>query len=277
MKKDRIIVHCLLANEERFVWYAINSVLPFVDRITVWDTGSTDRTVAIIKSIRSPKIKFVEKGQVDAEGHTKMRDQMLQETDRAKYDWLLILDGDEIWSETMFQKMLTEAAKKKPIAVVVKTVNFVGDIYHRTPESAGRYRFGDKIGHYNLRLINLQAFNLSVAGPHGQQTYFTGQTPLQDLPEGKLLFLEDVYYFHATHLPRSRSDQATLKRSFKRKYELGGVVPTLLLPKIFFEKKKPAMIPDVDSAAPLSFWLLASLLTIPRRLKRILFSPKAGY
>ena len=277
MKKDRIIVHCLLANDERFVWYAINSILPFVDKIMVWDTGSIDRTISIIKSIKSRKIEFVEKRQVDAEGHTKMRDQMLQETDREKYDWLLILDGDEIWSETMFQKMLTEAAKKKPIAVVVKTVNFVGDIYHQTPESAGRYRFGDKIGHYNLRLINLRSPELHVAGPHGQQTYFTGRTPLQDLPEGKLLFLEDVYYFHATHLPRSKNDQVTLKRSFKRKYELGEVVPTPLLPKIFFEKNKPAMIPNVDAAAPLSFWFLAAALTIPRRLKRILFPPKAGY
>lgn len=277
MKKDRIIVHCLLANDERFVWYAVNSILPFVDKIMVWDTGSTDKTTAIVKSIGSPKIEIMEKGEVNARGHTLMRDLMLQATDKNKFDWLLILDGDEIWPETMFQKMLTETKNKKPIAVVVKTVNFVGDIYHRIPESAGRYRFGDKIGHYNLRLINLHSPKLHVAGPHGQQTYYTGLTPLQDLPEGKLLLLEDVYYFHATHLPRSRNDQTTLKRSFKKKYELGQVIPTPFLPKILFEKKKPAMVPDVDSAASLSFWFLAALLTIPRRLKRILFPSKAGY
>ncbi len=275
MKKDRIVVHCLLANDERFVWYAINSVLPFVDRIMIWDTGSTDRTVAIIKSIRSKKIEFVEKGRVDAEMHTKMRDQMLQETNKTKYDWLLILDGDEIWPETMFQKMLTEAEKKKPIAVVVKTVNFVGDIYHRTPESAGRYRFGDKIGHYNLRLINLRSPKLHVAGPHGQQTYFTGQTPLQDLPEDELLSLENVYYFHATHLPRSRNDHATLKRSFKRKYELGQAIPKGQLPEIFFNH--PNIIIDVTQ--PMNFYIFIWCLfnTIPRRIKRLIVPPKYGY
>ncbi len=277
MKKDRIIVHCLLANEERFVWYAINSVLPFVDRVMVWDTGSTDRTVAIIKSIKSPKIKFVEKGQVDAEGHTKMRDQMLQETDRAKYGWLLILDGDEIWPEKMLLQLMTMAQREKPLAVVVKTVNFVGDIYHKTPESAGQYRIGGKTGHLNLRLINLNSPDLSVAGPHGQQTYFSRRTPLQDLPSDKLLILENVSYFHATHLRRSSADQKTLKRPFKRKFELGEMTRIDRLPEIFFCKERPTIVPDITAKAPLLFWLLAALLTIPRRLKRILFPSKAGY
>ena len=57
---NKIIVHCLVANEERFVWYALQSVLPYVDQVMVWDTGSTDKTVEIIKAIKSPKIIFKE-------------------------------------------------------------------------------------------------------------------------------------------------------------------------------------------------------------------------
>lgn len=277
MNKSRIIVHCLVGNDERFVWYALNSVLPFVDKIMVWDTGSTDQTVPVIKSIKSDKIELVEKGIVDAENHTKMRDQMLAAADKNKYDWLLILDGDEIWPEKMFQQMIKEAGKNNPTAVVVKTINFVGDIYHKTPESAGRYRFGEKIGHYNLRLINLKAPDLHVAGPHGQQTYFSGSAPLQDLPTGKLLLLDDVFYFHATHLERSTYDRKTLKRAFKRKYELGERLKKDALPKIFFRKDRPALVPEVSSRAPLSFWLLAILLTLPRRLKRLLLPGKPGY
>lgn len=277
MKRNRLIVHCLLANDERFVWYAINSVLPYADKVMIWDTGSSDQTMAIVQSIDSPKIEIVENGVVDAPGHTRMRDLMLQATDMNKFDWLLILDGDEIWPEKSFHQMIIAAEKSKPWAVVVKTINFIGDIYHKTPKSAGKYRFGDKIGHYNLRLINLRSPNLRVAGPHGQQTYYTGQTPLQNLPEDKLLLLEDVYYFHATHLARSRHDRMTLKRSFKRKYELGEKISIPLLPKILFEKKKPVIVPNVDSPASLSFWFLAALLTLPRRLKRILSTSKAGY
>lgn len=277
MKTGQIIVHCLVANDERFVWYALNSVLPFVNKIMVWDTGSTDKTIPIIRAIQSDKIELTEKGEVSAEGHTKMRDLMLSATDKSNYDWLLILDGDEIWPEKMFHLMVEEASKNNPTAVVVKTVNFVGDIYHKTPESAGRYRFGEKIGHYNLRLINLKASDLHVAGPHGQQTYFAEQTPLQDLPTGKLLLLDHVSYFHATHLERSTKDRNTLKRAFKRKYELGETIKRSDLPEIFFQRERPMLVPDVIRKAPLSFWLAAALLTIPKRLKRLLMPPKSGY
>ncbi|MBU1256082.1 hypothetical protein KKA49_00135 [Patescibacteria group bacterium] len=58
MTRIKIIVHCLVKNEERFIWYAIKSVLPFVDKIMVWDTGSTDKTIQIIKSIKSKKISL---------------------------------------------------------------------------------------------------------------------------------------------------------------------------------------------------------------------------
>ena len=48
--KNRITVHTLVKNEERWIWYALKSVLPFVDQIIVWDTGSTDKTTAIIRA-----------------------------------------------------------------------------------------------------------------------------------------------------------------------------------------------------------------------------------
>lgn len=277
MKQGRIIVHCLVGNDERFIWYALNSVLPFVDKIMVWDTRSTDMTMTIIRTIQSDKIELTEKGEVSAKGHTKMRDQMLKETNKSKYDWLLILDGDEIWPERMFNQMVEEAAKNNPTAVVVKTVNFVGDIYHRTPESAGHYRFGEKIGHYNLRLISLKTPDLHVAGPHGQQAYMSDATSLQNLPPDKLLILDNVSYFHATHLERSSYDQKTLKRAFKRKYEWGETINRTDLPEIFFQKERPILVPDVTGKASLSFWLAAALQTIPKRLKRFLIPPKSGY
>ena len=46
-----ITAHCLIKNEENFVWYAIKSVVDFVDKIIVFDTGSTDKTVELIKKL----------------------------------------------------------------------------------------------------------------------------------------------------------------------------------------------------------------------------------
>ena len=45
MKND-ITVHCVVKNEERWIWFAINSILDIAEKILVYDTGSTDKTVA---------------------------------------------------------------------------------------------------------------------------------------------------------------------------------------------------------------------------------------
>ena len=51
MSKIRITAHMMVKNEARFVWYSIMSVLDYVDRIRIWDTGSNDGTVEIIESL----------------------------------------------------------------------------------------------------------------------------------------------------------------------------------------------------------------------------------
>ena len=104
LPKSKIIVHCLVKNEERFIWYALQSVLPYVDHVLVWDTGSTDKTLDIIRSIKSSKISLKTFKSVSATLHTKLRQQMLQATPKDKYDWLMILDGDEVWPEASIKK-----------------------------------------------------------------------------------------------------------------------------------------------------------------------------
>lgn len=275
--ENKVIVHCLVKNEENFIWYALQSVLPFVDKVMVWDTGSADKTVSLIKAIKSPKIEFAKKGSVDALGHTAMRQQMLDQTDKKKYRWLLILDGDEVWGEQELTQMISLANKKNPSAVIVKTINFVGDIYHQMPASEGKYEIAGHKGHLNIRLIDLRLPDLKIENPHGGQTYSTRGVALQNLPSGKLLFSNKLFYFHATHLERSSLDRTTLKRSFKRKYEVGEKIVREALPPIFFAKR-PSGVPEVTQKMNFNTWLLCVVETIPKRLKRFLFpSKKSGY
>ena len=148
MPKSKIIVHCLVCNEERFIWYALQSVLPFVNKIMVWDAGSDDSTQKIIQSIATPKIEFNEVGKVDAQGLTTMRQKMIEET-TSDYDWLMYLDGDEIWTNN-YLKIATQFVQTHPEyeTVVTRSHNLVGDIYHRLPESAGRYHLAGKFTLY---------------------------------------------------------------------------------------------------------------------------------
>ena len=267
----------MVKNEENFIWYAIQSVLPFVDKIMVWDTGSEDKTVEIIKSIDSPKIEFVEKGSVDSSTHTKLRAEMLANTDKKKYRWLLILDGDEVWRKREISKMVAVANEIKPSAVVIRTVNFVGDIYHKLPESSGKYEIAGQKGHLAIRLIDLTLKDLKIMNPHGGQTYTTSNTAVQDLPKDKLIYSDDIFYFHTTHLKRSTYDSSTLKRSFKRKYEIGKKIEINQLPNIFFGKH-PDIVPDVTSKMNFIVWLRCVAETLPKRFKRKLFpSKKSGY
>ena len=91
-----IDAHCLVVNEERWIWYSLMSILPYVDRVVVWDTGSSDDTVSIIKSISNPKIVFKQYGLVDKQSFTQARQAMLTASDA---DWVILVDGDEVWPD----------------------------------------------------------------------------------------------------------------------------------------------------------------------------------
>ena len=269
MRIPKIIVHCLVKNEENFIWYAIKSVLPFVDKIMVWDTGSTDNTVEIIKSIKSFKIDFKEIGSVDSKSFTKARNDMLIATAKQKYDWLMILDGDEIWPSHAIRKILKHIdTNPETQAVFVRTINVIGDIYHKQPESAGHYKIKGITGHLGLRFINLkQVPGLHVSLPYGKEGYFSQDDVLiQKLPNVDFV---ETSYLHATHLKRSSKDIFTLKRGFKRKFEIGEKVDRNILPQVLF-KKHSAIVKNVTRRMSPVSWLLCVVETLPRYIKRIL-------
>lgn len=275
--KPKIIAHCLVKNEERFIWYALQSVLPYVDQIMVWDTGSDDQTVDIINSIKSKKIVFKQVVQKDADSFTVMRQRMLDTTPK-EFTWVMILDGDEIWPKKSI-KQVTDFARQYPDyqSIVVRTHNLVGDIYHCLPESAGHYTLAGHTGHLALRFMNRKTIpGLNASRPHGQQGYFDSQgTLIQDRDPDKIKFL-DLYYHHATHLQRSSLDRQTLKRAFKRKIEWGRKMSSSQVPQVFFASR-PDFVPDVTAKAGFTFWIQALFITPLKIIKRLFPSTKTGY
>lgn len=275
---QKIVAHCLVKNEERFVWYSLMSVINYVDEIMVWDTASTDDTEYLISNdkylMSTGKIKFKEVGNVDAVSFTDMRNKMLKETAK-EFDWLMILDGDEIWPEKSI-KTVVEYMNKHPEteSIVVRTHNLVGDIYHKMPENSGHYHLAGQTGHLNLRFINLRKIpGLNVQKPHGQQGYYdSNNTLIQDRDFQKIKFL-DVHYAHATHLQRSNSrpnDLKVIKREHKLKYEWGEEISDTEIPEILLKGNK-------FQKAPLSFWLISAIVTPFRKLRRWLLPFKHGY
>lgn len=271
--KKTIWANCLVRNEERWVWYAVMSVLDFMDRIIVWDTGSTDKTVEIIKAIDNPKIEFKEYGPVTRESYPKARQAMLEQT---KGDWMFLLDGDEIWRKDDITKVVATIQKEGDWAesVVVKTINFVGDVYHYQEEEAGRYEIAGRRGHYNLRAINMRVPGLHAAGAHGVQGYFDADNkPIQERDPKKILFV-DASYFHATHLPRSlkeEKDKEVPLRAQKRKYEIGIPFPKDTQYPEVFSLSRPGIVPEPWIRMGKEEWLRSLIQTPFKKLKRRLF------
>lgn len=249
----KITAQMVVKNEENFVWYAISSVIDYVDEIMVWDQGSCDKTIEIIKSINSPKIKF----RKTSEKVEIAREKMLEQTDA---DWILILDGDEIWYEAGI-KYLVSSLRDNFNCVVVPNYMLVGDIFHYQEEAAGRYKIGGKVGHYNIRAIR-KTEGLHIEGIYPNEAYVTKEgIKIQDLNKEKILFLDEPY-LHASFLKRSSRSKS------KFKYELGIPFPKdFYYPEVFF-KERPNIVPSPWKTMDLGYKLRAMIETPLKKIKR---------
>lgn len=279
-----ICVHTLVKNEARFIWYAVMSVVDYVEKIIIWDTGSTDGTVEIIeKLISSPKTKNTEiifKRFINVSfNEEKLRQQML---DFTFSDWILIVDGDEIWWDHSIRKISeTIREKGKDLeSIVVPTINLVGDIYHYQEEKAGNYNLSGKRGHLNLRATNRNIDGLHSVGGHGVWGWVDDKGRMVQNRDPKNMFYLDAPYLHATYLRRSGDflkDKEVFKRKSKRKHELGISLPQdYYYPEVFF-REKPEIIPSPWEKIDKNFWFISLVETPLRKIKRRILPARVGY
>jgi glycosyltransferase involved in cell wall biosynthesis len=116
--------------------------------------------------------------------------------------WFMLLDGDEIWPEPNIIQLIKAIKTAKPttIALVNRTRNCLGDIYHYQPESKGQYHIGPWQGHLNIRAIR-KIPGLKVEGQYPLESYTHQGISLQEQPDK--LELVNTWYLHTTHLQRS--------------------------------------------------------------------------
>lgn len=255
----KISAHCLVKNEDRFVWYSIMSVIDYVDEVMIWDQGSTDKTIEIIKSIDSPKIAFKK---VTQEVHA-LRQKMLEETDA---DWIFILDGDEIWYTDAIKNLRNSLEKNEnnKDCVVVPNYMLIGDIFHYQEKLAGKYRIGERKGHFNIRAAR-RTDGLHVEGIYPNEAYVTKEgVKVQNLNKERILFLETPY-LHTSFLQRSSKDAKKIK------YEIGDSFPRdFYYPEVFF-RPRPNIVPSPWKSMELIYKLRAGIETPLKKLKRRLF------
>lgn len=277
----RVWAHTLVKNEALWLWYSVSSVIDHVDKVLLWDTGSTDGTLDIIselKRIYPDKILFKRREVNTAEEFTEARQEMLDVT---KSEWFLMLDGDEIWWEASIKKVVEtiNAEGGSLESIVVPTVNLVGDVFHYQGSGSGRYRFGEKVGHYNLRAVDRNIPGLRSQGKHGVWGWADGDGKMiqERSPEG--VGFVGVPYLHATFLQRSTGGKGAevVKREKKLKHEIGvRFSRDFYYPEVFFRPKPEIVISPWNRMAP-RFKFRAFFETPLRKIKRKLWWGKIGY
>lgn len=259
----KIWANTIVNNEENFIWFSLLSVIDYIDKVLIYDSGSTDKTVEIIKKIKEiygEKVVFKEVGECNPNEFPKLRQKMIDESD---CDWILVLDGDEIWWEQSINNLIKKLNENRSSidGIVVPMVVSVGDIFHLQEEEAGRYNLLGKVGHLSLRAINKKIPGLHVDWPYGKESYLDeNNQPIQK--RDKIIFL-DAPYLHVTHLKRSSK-----KRKYdKYKYEIGRVFQKEKLPEVF-HKAYPDIVPNPFNKISSTDLIKAKFLSPLRKIKR---------
>lgn len=230
-----ITAHCIVKNEEHFVGYALRSVLPSVEKVIVFDTGSTDATCAVIRGIAAEfpgKVVFEEKGPCGKARHTELRQEML---DRTATDWWMIVDGDEVWTKRAIDEARAASTGTAADCLFAPFHLCVGDIFHEY-RRRGAYEVLGRRGNYALRFMR------RIPGVRWDGAY--GEDALKDASgsifstEKNSLFLKNAFW-HLTHLTRSSADDLDYSsggsRAMKRRltYFLIGKRIAEPLPEVF--------------------------------------------
>lgn len=271
MQHPKITVHMVVKNEDRFLWYALSSVLPFAEEVFITDTGSTDSTKNILKSFKNPKIYIEEKNISSPDEIAEIRSIQIEKT---KTDWFWVVDGDEIYPESLSEEIsaLIERRGENLHGIVVARVDLLGDIYHYQDQSVGSYSFFGKSGHMVLRLLNKKNIpGISVKGIYPYEGYYDGNGLLVTNQESEKFAFTRGKLFHAMYLKRSsrgRNLSDTFHRS-KFKIETGSKISPKVIPEVF--DKYPKNIPDATKKRSLSYEIMAFLITPIKKIKRSLW------
>src|SRR5829696_5183273 len=145
-KKISVVVIC--KNEAAVIEQLLQSVKGITDDIVVYDNGSTDATVGVLKNYNI----HLHQGEWLGFGKTKAR-----ATSLAKNDWILSLDADE----SLDKKLQEELANLN-----LSDCNMVYDIPFKNYLGGKHLKWGEWGGDHHVRIFNRQKVNWNDAKVH---------------------------------------------------------------------------------------------------------------
>ncbi len=98
---DTITALLMVRDEEYWLGHTLDILTKHLSNIFVYDTGSTDKTIEIVKSF--PTVTLVEKGPLNPMQLMQCRNEMMEQT---KTPWVFQVDGDEFYPEKSIKALL---------------------------------------------------------------------------------------------------------------------------------------------------------------------------
>ncbi|MDV4150387.1 glycosyltransferase [Clostridium sp. AL.422] len=273
--ESKITAHMIVRNEDKWIWFSIMSIINYVDKIIIFDTGSEDKTVEIIKNflineIYKNKIHFEEKGEVSKGNFYKLRQEQIDMTE-TKY--FMVVDGDEIWFEESMKELLQLTRTEEFDLIATKFINVAGDIYHYRDFNRETYKIKEVCGSITIRVYSMQIKGIKCAGEYGVEGYYDYlNIPVQ---EGSWsIGVMKNQYLHTSLIKRSSTVTGDLKIGYRRKkifadydYRFSS---DFKYPEVFYYERPKI----VDSPFNNKMDVLRKLINRLRKIKRKLFKER---
>ncbi len=146
MQSLSVIIVC--KNEAEIIGRILQSLEGLTDDIIVYDTGSTDATLEIVRLYQVS----LHQGPWEGFGKTKQKSTVL-----AKYDWVLSLDADEAIDGELKNSLLALQLINEKIVYEMRYKNFFGDKH---------LKYGEWGNDKHIRLFNRKQVNWDATPVH---------------------------------------------------------------------------------------------------------------
>ena len=160
MQSLSVVITC--KNEADIIGQTLQSLQDLSDDIIVYDNGSTDNTLDIVRQFKV----HLRQGTWEGFGKTKEKAISL-----AKYDWIMSLDADEAISEELKNELLLLQPENEKTVYKLPFRNFLGNRL---------LKHGDWGTDYHIRLFNRKAAHWDKADVH-EKLVLPGDVAVKEL------------------------------------------------------------------------------------------------
>jgi glycosyltransferase involved in cell wall biosynthesis len=212
----KFTAHCVVKNEERWIWFSVKSVIDFMEKVFIYDTGSTDKTVDIIKQLQceyKDKIVFKQLKGIRDEDFWKIRQ---EQVDNTETDWFLILDGDEIWYRESIEELVSIANSCECDMIATRFYNCVGDVFHFKNYDAEHYKIKNETGSLTIRAYSKRIKGIHCKNKYGIEGFFDSDN-VSVQQNSERIFIQQGYFLHTSYTQRSSSVYKDREIEYRKK------------------------------------------------------------